>query len=101
LSKRSQFLARKLAFTRKFEGKLEHSRLLLARETNDFVNDFRGGHSQSLLEITFASSGFMTLCEKAAEGSRTAMSCVKYRERVLVFFIKSFFSGFLSVGSGY
>jgi hypothetical protein len=36
---------------------------------------------------------------KAAEGSRTAMSFVKFSERVLVFFIKSFFSGFLSVGS--
>jgi hypothetical protein len=31
---------------------------------------------------------------------RTAMSLVKYGERVFHFFIKSFFSGFLSVGSG-
>src|SRR5205807_5483134 len=31
---------------------------------------------------------------------RTAMRYVKYGERVSLFFIKSFFSGFLSVGSG-
>lgn len=37
---------------------------------------------------------------KAAEGSRTAMSFVKYVGGVSDFFIKSFFSGFLSVGSG-
>jgi len=38
---------------------------------------------------------------KAAEDSRTAMRYVKDGERVFRFFIKSFFSGFLSVGSGF
>src|SRR2546429_8944498 len=36
---------------------------------------------------------------KAAADSRTAMRYVKDGERVFRFFIKSFFSGFLSVGS--
>ena len=41
------------------------------------------------------------LLPKAAECVRTAMRYVKDGERVFRFFIKSFFSGFLSVGSGF